>query len=300
MDGRVLDVSWPLRALLVHALIAPFRPYRMIEAYRSIARKEGEPMPLLHHSRELESALQKKTTLPLRVVMRLGKKNIAWGLDELQQAGVRHVSVLPLFPQYADATTGSVLEECYRVAGRMRFPVSLSVISDFYDHPAYLDALATRLKSDPEALRADRIIASFHGLPERHLKKMRPACLVGDCCTDAAAREGCYRAQCVRTAAALGQRLGRPVQLAFQSRFGRDVWTTPALVDVLKDAAANGESVTVLAPSFVADCLETLYEINRELREIYESTPAHREMHYVPCLNSSDYWVEALLQIATL
>jgi len=297
MDGRVLDLRWPLRFLLVQGIIAPLRPYRMLDAYRQIARPQGEPMPLLHHSRELEMALQKRMDLPLHVVMRLGEENIVRGLARLQEAGVREVTVLPLFPQYADATTGSVLEECYRALSRMPFPLAIRVTQDFFSHPAYIAALADSIQRDPRALACDRIIASFHGLPERYLKKGRPGCLTPGCCTVAAAAQGCYRAQCVQTAALLSQRLGRPVDLAFQSRFGREVWTTPALFDVLEKAASRGESVAVVAPSFVADCLETLYEIDIELREMYESIPGHGRMHYVPCLNADEGFVNALAEI---
>ena len=219
---------------------------------------------------------------------------------------VERIVVFPLFPQYSSAANGSALEELYREAGRPWNVPSLQVVPPYYDHAAFIDAWAAVAAPALEDLQPDRILLSYHGLPERHVKKSDTSggrhCLQSeDCCSAIVpANRNCYRAHCFATSRALSARLGWSEdqwEVAFQSRLGRDPWIQPYTDQrVVELAQAGVKRLAVLSPAFTADCLETLEEIALRAREDFLEHGGE-ELRLIPSLNSEDAWVEAIVKI---
>jgi len=302
-DPRVLDMPAVLRWLLLNFVILPFRPRRSAHAYLKIwDPRTGSP--LLHHSRRLADAVAAEVGAEWKVAlaMRYGRPGIDAGLDAL--AGCDPVVVLPLYPQVATSTTSSTLAAVYEAAARRLDPVSLRAIRGFHLDPGWLAAQVERIR--PTLGEADHLVLSFHGIPERHVRKADPTgshCLAsaGCCATPSPAHAVCYRAQCVQGARAIAAALGLPSDrwsFAFQSRMGRDPWLGPATADVLAALPGKGvKSVVVACPSFVADCLETLEEIGLVGAASFREAGGDR-FALVPCLNDDPAWVRVVAALA--
>ncbi|MFZ5478529.1 MAG: ferrochelatase [Myxococcota bacterium] len=285
-DGRVIDLSPAARWALVNLVIVPFRSAKSAHAYRSIWTAEGSP--LMVHSRALEAALRARAPMPVALAMRYGRPSIAEGLAAL--GDVARIVVVPLYPQYASSTTGTALEAVYRaLAARTDVP-AVSVVPPFFDDPGWLDAQAALVPRD-----VDHVLMSFHGLPERHVTGT-PGCELSDTCC-ARVPPFCYRAHCVATARALGERVGLPWSLSFQSRLGRERWLGPATEDeIARLAKAGVKRLAVACPSFVSDCLETLEEIGMRGGEVFREHGGERFV-VAPCVNADPAWVEALARM---
>jgi ferrochelatase len=304
LDPRVLDVSGPLRWLIVHGAILPFRPQRSAAAYRQIWTERGSP--LLEHGRELAQevgrALGERYAVALG--MRYGWPSIPAALAELVARGAESVLVVPLFPQYAGSSTGSALERTYRAAGRLWNVPRLRVLAPYYDDPLYIGALADSAREPLAEFKPDHVLLSYHGLPERQIARSDPggrACLSAQDCDAAPSAHArfCYRAHCLATSRALSRALelgeGQHTT-SFQSRLGRTPWIRPHTDVLLPELAARGvRRLAVLCPSFVADCLETLEEIAIRAREQWRAAGGE-ELLAVPCLNAQPNWVAALAQ----
>lgn len=299
MDGRVLDLPWPLRRLIVSAFILPTRPKRSAHAYASIWWPEGSPQVVL--GRRLAEALRRQLPYPVALAMRYGNPSIEAGVRELLQQGIAGLLLVPLFPHYAMSTTQSVVEETRRVLARLRPHLPLQVLPPFYADPRYIATLAN-VARPYLAEGFDHLLFSFHGLPERHLRKTDPTgghCLrSADCCTvPSPAHAFCYRHQVLRTAALVAQALGVPAErysVSFQSRLGRDRWLQPATADELERLAATGvRRLAVMSPAFVADCLETLEEIGIAGRERFLAAGGG-SFTLIPALNDGPQWVTTL------
>ncbi len=301
-DPRVLDLPALPRRLLLEGAILPTRPRASAAAYAKIWTPEGSP--LLVHGRALRDALAKRLGegFAVELAMRYGVPAIPPALDRLAKADCRKVVVLPLFPQSAAATTGSVLEAVYRAAGARGNPPPIEVVAPFYDDPGFVAALAAVAREIPEERRPDHLLLSFHGLPERQIRKSDPSgahCLASNTCCDAigAVNRACYRAQCIATSRALARALGVADEdwtLSFQSRLGRIPWIRPYTDEILPFLRDRGvERLAVLCPSFVADCLETLEEIGIRGREQWLALGGE-DLVLVPCLNAHPAWVEAV------
>jgi ferrochelatase len=293
MDSRVVDLPVIPRWLLVNGVIAPFRAPRSARAYRAIWTPEGSP--LLVHGRALAAALQERTGLPVALGMRYGDPTIGSALDSL--GNVDRIVVVPLYPQYASASTGSAVEGVLRaLATRVAIP-AVTVTRPLAQYPAWADAVAEVTR--PHLAGADTVIFSYHGLPERQVRATREGCLATpDCCDRTDALFGhCYRAQCLVSTRLLAQRLDLVrVETAFQSRLGRDAWLAPSLETTLSRVIAEGaRNLLVVTPSFVADCLETLEEIGMRARDLAATKGA--TLTVAPCLDTSPVWVEALAGI---
>ncbi len=307
-DPRVLDMNPVGRALLLNLVILPLRPRLSAAAYLKIWTDRGSP--LLVHGRDLVAEVKQRLgdDWQVELGMRYGQPSIAGALDRLD---ARPLVVLPLYPQYSSAATGSSLEEVFRVLGARQVVPGLSTREDFFAEPGFLDAfsavaaplLARELAADPKA----HVLMSFHGLPERQVKKADPSgvhCLVkSDCCDSLGPKNRhCYRAQCFATARALATRLGLrrgAVSVSFQSRLGRTPWIRPYTDSILRDLAAREiKRLLVLCPAFVADCLETLEEIGIRGREQWKSLGGE-ELTLVPSLNASPAWAETVAQMAS-
>jgi ferrochelatase len=301
-DRRVLDMPRVPHWLLLNLVILPFRPRKSAEAYSAIWTERGSP--LLLHSRALATAVAERLGEDFRVELgsRYGRPSSREALERLVREDVERVIVLPLFPHYAASSTGSALAHVLDLASEMWNVPELSTVGAFYEHPDYIAALAASARPCLREFKPDHVLFSYHGLPERQVRKSDTSgshCLSSDDCCAAigAANRHCYRAQCFATTRALAAALeiddGRH-SISFQSRLGRIPWIRPYTDHVLPELAAQGaRRLAVLCPSFVADCLETLEEIGIRARQQWEELGGE-DFLLVPCLNSEPRWAETL------
>ncbi len=290
MDERVLDMPWLQRWLLVNLVIAPFRAGASAERYRQVWTPQGSPLVAI--TNDLVQRLAARTGLQVAFGMAYGSPSIPSAVDSLRRC--EHVTVVPLFPQYATATTASVLSGVQSAFAAGNPIPSLNVLPAFGSDPAFLDVLAASARQHISGV--DHVLCSFHGLPERQVTALDGACLTEGCCErPCGTRWSCYRAACLDTAAGLASRLpGADVSVSFQSRLGRDKWLGPETGAELTRLARSGKKrVAVLCPSFVTDCLETLEEIGVEARATFKAAGGE-ELVVVPCLNVEEAWVDWL------
>ncbi len=301
MDGRVVDIPWLARFFLVHGIILPRRPQQSAEAYRKIWTPEGSP--LVASSRRLAAALRERVGVSVGLAMRYRNPSISDALEGLEAEGVTEVLLIPLFPHYAMSSYETAVERVLELARRRGGP-RIEVVPPYYDHPQYIRALvataAEHLTGD-----YDRLLFSFHGIPERHLRKSDPTahhCLGrADCCAVASpAHRTCYRRQCFRTAEAFVEAAGIPGSrwsVAFQSRLGRAAWLKPYTDEELARLAAGGvKRLLVICPAFVTDCLETIEEIGLRGRELFVGAGG-QDLIRIPCLNEHPAWLDALTRM---
>lgn len=307
-DPRVIDINPIGRALLLYLVILPFRPRRSAAAYQKIWTDEGSP--LLVHGRGLLAALRERfPDHPIELAMRYGKPSIAAAIDRLREQSCDRLIVLPLYPQYAASSTGSTVEQVYRIAAGLWNTPYIHVIPPFYDDPGFLAAFAEVARAKLDALAPDHVLFSFHGLPERQaLASADPkVCLAGaDCCERLVdGNRNCYRAQCFATARGLAAALSlgtehgldRRWSISFQSRLGRTPWIKPYTDEVIPALAQRGvRKLAVMCPAFVADCLETLEEIGIRAREDFVAAGG-QTLELVPSLNVHPRWVTAVEQL---
>lgn len=299
MDGRVLDVNWFIRFCIVHFAILPSRPKQSAHAYQSIWSAEGSP--LVATSRNVQAKLQQQITVPVALAMRYQNPSIPAAVRQLKEQGVDEVLLIPLFPHYAMSSFETAVERVKEVAAQLAPAMRFKVQAPYYDQPDYVAALVA--SADGFLSQGyDHLLFSFHGIPERHLRKSDPTgchCLQSpNCCeTPSVAQATCYRAQCFKTMAAFVARAGVPKEkysVAFQSRLGRDPWLKPYTDFELPKLAQRGvERLLVICPAFVSDCLETLEEIGIRGRESFLSAGG-KEFALIPCMNEHPLWIEAL------
>jgi ferrochelatase len=304
-DPRVLDIPWLLRMALLHLAILPVRPRKSAAAYRKIWSERGSP--LLYFSQDLAERVRERlgSGYVVELAMRYGEPSIALALERLRRSGVARTVIFPLYPQYSSASTGSSVEEVFRLVSTWWVTPSVSVVEPFYDDELFLAAFARVGRPVIEAERPDHVLFSFHGLPERHMHKADPTgqhCLSSPRCCEMVegANRDCYRAQCFQTARGLAARLGLSegsYSISFQSRLGRTPWIRPYTDVVLPELAQRGvRRVVVFCPAFVADCLETLEEIG--LRAQADFLRAGGEsLALVPSLNATPAWVDAVVAL---
>jgi ferrochelatase len=302
MDPRVLDVPYPLRLAIVYGGILPFRPRASAEAYARIWTEQGSPLVTV--SASLQRRLQEHTGLPVELGMRYQNPTIESALARLIAAGVDDALVAPLFPHHARSSYESAVERVKQVAANVAPRLRLTVLPPYYDRPEYIEAL---LASASPYLQHehDHLLFSFHGVPERHLRKANPDC--GDClsrpdCSDpGAASRTCYRRHCLETMnrfAAVTRLTGGSFSFAFQSRLGVDAWLKPCTHDEINRLARSGiRKLMVICPAFTVDCLETIEEIGMRAKEAFLEAGGS-EFTLIPCLNDQPAWVDALARMA--
>jgi len=299
-DKRVIDLPALLRYLLVYAFILPFRAKRSAKAYQSIWTEQGSP--LLYNSHNLINQLQHAPGSECNIAlgMRYGEPSIKHALKSLQHC--ESITVMPLYPQYSSAASGSSIEEVMRIISSWELIPSLTVIRDFFQHPAYIKAQSQIIKANlPEH---EYILFSYHGIPERQIIK-------GGCksvCTQACPalidkNQGCYKAQCHQSTRLLAKELALTASCystAFQSRLGKTPWIKPYTDDMLAELAAKGiKKLVIVCPSFVADCLETLEEIGIRAKKNWQ-TLGGEQLTLIPCMNDDPLWINAIMEIAQL
>jgi ferrochelatase len=299
MDERVLDIPAPLRNLIVRIFILPFRSARSARAYQSIWWETGSPLMVI--SKLLRNALQDEVSAPVALGMRYGNPSILAGLHELAAQGARQVFTIPLFPQYAKSTFETAVVAVRQAAKQLPEPVKVNFMPPFYGRQDYLSALVKSARPYLE-MDFDHMLFSFHGLPERHLKKTDPTrahCLVSEACceTPSSAHETCYLHQVHVTTRDFLKLSGVPPQItsiAFQSRLGQSHWLAPYTHLELARLARNGvRRMLVICPAFSADCLETLEEIGLRGRETFLAAGGE-QFTLIPCLNDHPAWVRTL------
>jgi len=282
-DPRVIELPAFLRWCLVNLCIVPFRTKRVAHAYAAIWQVDGSP--LLINTQKIQSELQKVVAANCTVVfgMRYGQPNIAQALQTLQQQNIDHIIVMPLFPQYSAAVTGSALAEVLRVLSLNKNIPACTLWDDFFDHPAYIKAMVKSIQPYLHA-KYDYVLFSYHGLPKKQA-------VVG---------KHCYRSKCLQTATLIAQELAlspRQWGISFQSRLGKLEWLKPYTDDMLVTLRQQDiDNLLVVCPSFIVDCLETLEEIGIRAAGQWRSLGG-ASLQLIPCLNAQPYWIAALQEI---
>jgi ferrochelatase len=306
LDPRVIDVNPVLRNILVRGIIAPFRSAKSAKAYREVWTENGSP--LKYYGQRLVSMLPALLGDDFRVelAMRYQKPSIESAIDKLMAQKVGKIIIFPMFPQYASATTGSVHEEVMRVLSRRQNIPGVEMINSYCTHPPMVRLFAQNAQAF-DLDHYDHILFSFHGLPQRQLRKADDFnhCLkAADCCqTLTDKNQFCYSAQCHATAKAIAKELQlRPEQytLSFQSRLGADPWTQPYTIKVIeKLAKAGAKRLLVFCPAFTSDCLETTVEIGMEYNEEFEKWGGEH-IDLVPSLNDNPEWAAVVADLVRI
>ena len=305
MDPDVIDIPAILRWPLVHWVIVPKRSKASAELYRKIWTTNGSP--LLHHSRQFAAALRHelrdRPTLRIELAMRYGNPGIREGLERLRLKELDRLVVFPLYPQYAQSSTLTVQTKVQQVLGQMGISApSPEWIAPFYADKGFIEAERSVSSGPLESFNPDFSLFSFHGLPERHLKRLHPVCLSRESCCDRITEDNqnCYRAQCFNTARAMAEALKIPREkysVSFQSRLGRTPWIQPFTDVVIQELPQRGvQRLAVFCPSFVADCLETLDEIENRERDRFLKAGG-KELQLIPSLNDDPSWIRAVAEI---
>jgi protoporphyrin/coproporphyrin ferrochelatase len=298
MDGRVIDTPWPLRRLIV-GMILVNRPKESAHAYEKIWTKEGSP--LVATSRNVRARLQELIPVPVELAMRYQNPSIANALQRLGAQSVDQTFLIPLFPHYAMSSYETAVVRVQQVARKLAPDMKIVVQPPYGEAPDYVAALAASAANHLEA-GYDHLLFSFHGVPERHLRKSDPTgkhCLASPACCETAspAQATCYRAQCFKTVAAFVKQARVPAgkfSVSFQSRLGRDPWLKPYTDLELAALPKRGvKKLLVLCPAFVSDCLETLEEIGLRGRETFLAAGGE-DFEQIPCLNDHPLWIGAL------
>jgi ferrochelatase len=302
MDGRVIDIPYLVRSLLVRGIIVPFRAPKSAEAYRSIWTDEGSPLIVL--TKQLQEAVQQKIKEPVAIAMRYGNPSPRQAYDQLlkEHPGLEEVVLLPLYPHYAMSSYETAVEYAKEQHQKGNYSFKLSIIPPFYDDADYIDALAQSMQPYTEQ-EYDHILFSYHGIPQRHIRKSDTTgchCLqVSNCCeTASSAHATCYRHQLVVTTRLVAGKLGIPKEkysISFQSRLGKG-WLEPFTDKRLEAMPGEGiKKLLIACPAFISDCLETIEEIGEEGKETFMHAGGE-SFTLIPCLNTHPEWVRTVIR----
>ena len=290
-DRRVIDYSPWIWQPILQLIVLTKRPFSSGANYKSIWNEDKGESPLMTITKDQTAAIRDRMTAQFgdRVVvdfcMRYGNPSTESRVRALVEAGCSRILFFPLYPQYAGATTATANDQFFRALMKEKWQPSARIVPPYFDHDSYIDALAESVQrgwaeaeQEPEVL-----VASYHGVPKRYLMEGDP-----------------YHCQCQKTTRLLRERLGWPedrVVTTFQSRFGPEEWLKPYTVDAVADLARAGKKrIAVIAPAFSADCIETLEEINEEIRESFEEAGGE-QFTYIPCLNADEAHIDALCTV---
>lgn len=303
MDKRVIDTSFLSRWLLVNLIIAPFRAPKSAIEYKKLWEDRGSPLKFYGEDlvELVQDSLGDKYTVQL--AMRYQSPSIHSGLDKLMDSHVDQIVVIPLFPQYASASTGSVVDKVMEITKDWQVIPSIRFVNNLVEEELFIDAWVEIAKEYMSKEDYDYFIFSYHGLPERQILKasVEGQCELGGCCNSYHGKNRyCYRAQCFLTTRLLTERLGIPKEKhmsTFQSRLGKTPWIKPYTDEVLVDLAEKGvKKVLAFSPAFISDCLETTVEVGELFRDEFIAAGGEK-WDLVESLNTNPKWVAALSHI---
>lgn len=282
-DPRVIEIHPIAWRPILHGIVLRTRPKRSAEAYNQIWTNEGSPLRAIAH-RQADALRKRLPGVSVHYAMRYGNPGIAAALERMAEEGCRRILAAPLYPQYSAATTATANDAVFGALARMRWQPALRTLPPYYDDPLYIDALATNLRRQLGALdfEPERLLLSFHGMPVRTLERGDP-----------------YHCHCQKTARLLGEALGREVDVAFQSKFGRAKWLEPATEATLAAYPKQGvKRVAIAAPGFSADCIETLEELGIRGRKTFLDAGGEH-FALLDCLNDSHESIAMLERLIT-
>jgi len=309
MDGRVIDIPFWKRFLLVRGIIAPFRSKKVSVEYNKLWLDNGSP--LMVYGQELVKKLQNlyKTDgneTVVELAMRYQSPSIESGLNKLKEKAVERIVLFSLFPQYASATVGSVAQKVMELVSKWEVIPSIEFINDYHDEPEYIKAFAQKVKADMEEKKPDHVLFSYHGIPERHLENIQnqnnklcswPNC---QCEKQNKVQRFCYRSACFNTTKLIVEEIGLnkdKYTTSFQSRLGKSPWIKPYTDVTVEELAKKGvKSLLVVSPSFVADCLETTLEIGEQYKELFIKSGGEG-FNFTESLNADDKWAYAIYKM---
>ena len=300
MDERVIDLPKALRTFLVKGIILNTRPRQSAKAYKKIWWEEGSPLIVL--SKRLQKAVQKKVSIPMGLSMRYGSPSIEQGIKSLVDQGVDEIMLIPLYPQFAMATTETILVLAEQIRNAKYPNLAFTVLPPFYNHPDYIRVLSQSIQEELKDKNWEHLLFSYHGVPERHIRKSditKSHCKIDkSCCqTTSDAHQYCYRHQCYETTRQVAKYLelkDGTYSTSFQSRLGVDPWLQPYTDQTVARFAKKGiKNMAIVTPAFVSDCLETLEEIGMEAVEDFEEKGG-KELYVIPCINTRTDWVNVL------
>jgi ferrochelatase len=288
-DPRVVEIPRAVWWFILNLIILPFRSGKSAAKYATIWTDEGSPLKVHTQNQvlQLRQALANRGhgNLKVAMAMRYGSPSLPEVLDKLKAAGCDRIAILPAYPQYSGTTTASIADAVFDYYRKVRNIPELRLIRNYHEHDGYLDALRDSILAHWDANgRGQKLVMSFHGVPKRTL-------MLGDP----------YHCECHKTARLLAAKLRlKPEEymVTFQSRFGKAEWLQPYTAPTVQQLAKDGlKRIDMVCPGFTSDCLETLEEINMEVRHDFLSNGG-KQFHYIPCLNASPKWIEGLAQIA--
>ncbi len=287
-DRRVIEVNPIIWQVILNLFILNFRPSKTAKAYKEIWMKEENISPLLYYTRrqaEKISSLMPETNLIIDFAMRYGNPSIKSKISKLHEQGCENLVILPLYPQYAAATTATVCDEVYRVLMKMRWQPSLKIIPHYESNPLYIDALVNSINKKINEInwKPDVIIASYHGIPKKYFDKGDP-----------------YHCYCHKTTRLMSEKFSLiEIKTTFQSRFGPQEWLQPYTDKTLENLAKNGKkNILTICPGFSSDCVETLEEILIQGKESFIDSGG-KNFDMIPCLNDNDdhiFLIKSLIQ----
>ena len=298
-DPDVIDSNKIIRWMIVNLIVSPFRPKKILHQYESIWTKDGSP--LLANSKEF--SLNLSNSLPefnIEIGMRYGNPSILKAVKNLKKLGINNILLIPMFPQYAQASSGSCIQSAKEIIKREIPDCKITVIEKFYSEDFYIKCLVEKISNSLEYKECEYLLFSFHGLPERQIKRLDKSgkhCLVKNkCCEEiCVSNYNCYKAHCTQTVKKVVEQLKPSIEysICFQSRFGLDKWLSPNITDVMETLSNKGiKKVAVACPSFTFDCLETLEEIAIRNNETFVKELNGEYLKLIPSLNNEKYWVK--------
>ena len=282
-DRRVVEIHPIVWKPILHGLILRTRPRRSAEAYRQVWTNEGSPLAVIAESQTHALRERLGDRVHVDYAMRYGSPGIAGAVERMVRMGCTRILAAPLYPQYCAATTATANDAVFATLAAMRAQPALRTLPPYFDDPIYIEALRANLQRQLDSLgfKPERLLLSFHGMPQRTLELGDP-----------------YHCHCRKTARLLSEALGREVDVAFQSRFGKAKWLEPATDEVLAGYGRNGITVAVAAPGFSADCLETLEELGIRGRETFVAAGG-KQFARLDCLNDSAEGMTMLQRLIT-
>ena len=286
-DRRIIEVNKVLWWLILNLIILNVRPSKTAKVYEEIWMKNINQSPLRFYTVQQKIKLSKRIKSEKYVVdyaMRYGEPNIEKKIKELKNKGCENIIILPLYPQYSSATTGSVCDAVFKALLKMRWQPSIQIVPHYESNPVYIKALSKTLKKSLSSIKwnPDIIMASYHGIPKRYFLKGDP-----------------YHCHCHKTTRLLKEnlRIKIPFVTTFQSRFGPEEWLQPYTEEkIIELAKGKVKNIVIICPGFSSDCIETLEEINLRAKEVFKKNGG-KNFLMVPCLNDSKYHIDLLINL---